>query len=114
MTWEPPEGAAVITGDAAQLSHLFGNVIGNAVEAAGPEGSVNVKLIGTTVEVIDTGPGPPPEIAAKLFEPFVTGKEEGIGLGLAVAKQAAEAHGGTLTWERRDGRTVFRIAFGLQ
>jgi nitrogen-specific signal transduction histidine kinase len=61
------------------------------------------------LEVIDTGPGPPPDIAAKLFEPFVTGKEVGIGLGLAVAKQAAESHGGRLTWERRDGRTVFRI-----
>ena len=60
------------------------------------------------IEVIDTGPGPPPEIAIKLFEPFVTGKPEGIGLGLAVAKQAADAHGGRIEWERRDGRTVFR------
>jgi nitrogen-specific signal transduction histidine kinase len=61
------------------------------------------------VEVIDTGPGPPPEIAGKLFDPFVTGKEEGIGLGLAVARQAADAHGGRITWDRRDGKTVFRI-----
>jgi nitrogen-specific signal transduction histidine kinase len=61
------------------------------------------------VEVSDTGPGPPAEIAGQLFEPFVTGKEQGIGLGLAVAKRAAEAHGGTIAWDRRDGRTVFRI-----
>ncbi|MDB5309280.1 MAG: kinA 1 [Gemmataceae bacterium] len=118
LEWELPPGGAVVTGDPAQLSHLFGNVIGNAVEAAGPEGTVEVRIAehGSrdkgrwfAVEVIDTGPGPPPEIAGKLFEPFVTGKEEGIGLGLAVAKQAAEAHGGKLSWDRRDGRTVFRI-----
>ncbi len=112
LCWEPPLVGATLKGDPTQLSHLIGNVIGNAIEAAGPGGTVNVILTGTAIEVCDTGPGPPPEIAAKLFEPFVTGKEEGIGLGLAVAKQAAEAHGGTLTWERREGRTVFRIAFG--
>ena len=39
----------------------------------------------------------------------MTGKAQGIGLGLAVAKQAAETHAGTVRWERRDGRTVFVI-----
>jgi signal transduction histidine kinase len=110
LEWKPPAGPCVIPGDPAQLSHLFGNVIGNAVEAAGPGGSVEVRLLdGFVVEVIDTGPGPPPDIAGKLFEPFVTGKEQGIGLGLAVAKQAADAHGGKIAWERKQGRTVFRI-----
>jgi signal transduction histidine kinase len=115
LIWKPPETPLPAVGDPAQLGHLFGNVIGNAVEAAGPGGTVEVLLARSAskgclvVEVTDTGPGPPPEIAGKLFEPFVTGKEEGIGLGLAVAKQAAEAHGGQLTWERRDGRTVFRV-----
>jgi nitrogen-specific signal transduction histidine kinase len=65
------------------------------------------------VEVIDSGSGPPPELAAKLFEPFVTGKPEGIGLGLAVAKQAVDAHGGRIEWARRDGRTVFRVELPL-
>ncbi|MBY0514773.1 MAG: HAMP domain-containing histidine kinase, partial [Gemmataceae bacterium] len=110
--WEPGDPVE-IDGDPGLLGHLFGNVIGNAVEAAGPGGSVEVRLAATRsgawIEVIDTGPGPPPEIAGKLFEPFVTGKAEGIGLGLAVARQAAEAHVGRLTWERRDGRTVFRV-----
>lgn len=114
LEWKPLAAPCVIPGDAEQLSHLFGNVIGNAVEAAGPGGSVEVRLLaGFVIEVIDTGPGPPSEIAAKLFEPFVTGKEQGIGLGLAVAKQAADAHGGTIAWERRDGRTVFRIELPL-
>jgi signal transduction histidine kinase len=111
LEWQP-FGEAVIDGDATQLSHLLGNVIGNAVEAAGPGGTVRVTVTdGPVVEVWDSGGGPPPEIAPKLFEPFVTGKPEGIGLGLAVAKQAADAHGAKLTWERRDGWTVFRIVF---
>ncbi|MBX9624839.1 MAG: HAMP domain-containing histidine kinase, partial [Gemmataceae bacterium] len=118
LTWDPPAGPMTVSGDAVSLGHLFGNVIGNAVEAAGPGGVVEVA--GRTpsvsegvivVEVVDTGPGPPAEIAGRLFDPFVTGKEEGIGLGLAVAKQAAEAHAGRLTWDRRNGRTVFRVEF---
>ncbi len=115
LVWNPPAEPIVIPGDAAQLSHLFGNVIGNAVEAAGAGGEVRVWLAASRgqacyeIEVIDTGPGPSPKIAERLFEPFVTGKDQGIGLGLAVAKQAADAHGGRITWERRNGKTVFRI-----
>jgi signal transduction histidine kinase len=121
LRWEPPAEPAVIPGDVTQLGHLFLNVIGNAVEAAGPGGEVDVYLLpsplggegpgvrGFLVEVSDTGPGPPADIADHLFDPFVTGKDQGIGLGLAVAKQAAEAHGGSLAWDRRDGRTVFRV-----
>lgn len=113
VVWEPPTGEFVLPGDATALSHLLGNIIGNAVEAAGPGGIVEVQLAANPewmrVEVADTGSGPPAAIAEKLFEPFVTGKDQGIGLGLAVAKQAAEAHGGTIRWERRDSRTVFVI-----
>jgi signal transduction histidine kinase len=113
LVWEPPAERPTILGDPAALSHLLGNVIGNAVEAAGPGGEVRIQARsdskGTVIEVTDTGPGPPAGIAEKLFDPFVTGKDQGIGLGLAVAKQAAESHGGTIRWERRAGRTVFVI-----
>ncbi len=114
LRWTPPTEPVVIPCDPVQLGHLFSNVLGNAVEAAGPGGTVTLTLRrepdAVHVEVADTGPGPPAEIAARLFDPFVTGKEQGIGLGLAVAKQAADAHGGTLTWERREGTTVFRVS----
>lgn len=113
VEWHAPSEPFVVEGDSALLSHLLGNVIGNAVEAAGPGGAVDVRLARVAgravVEVSDTGPGPPAEIAARLFEPFVTGKDQGIGLGLAVAKQAADAHGGAIRWERRAGRTVFVV-----
>ncbi len=66
------------------------------------------------VEISDSGPGPPPDLAERLFEPFVTGKPEGVGLGLAVARQSAEAQGGRITWRREDGRTVFRVELPLE
>jgi signal transduction histidine kinase len=103
----------VVTGSAEQLRDLLHNVIGNAVEAAGPGGSVEIRLRpegkGYAVEVSDSGPGPDAALADRLFEPFVTGKPDGVGLGLAVARRVARAHGGDVTWQRQGGRTCFRI-----
>ncbi len=114
LRWKPPAGAATVSGDAGQLAQLILNVLGNAVEAAGPGGSVEADVRmgdgGTVVlEVRDSGPGPSAEVAERLFEPFVTGKPEGVGLGLAVARQVAEAHGGRISWRREEGWTCFRV-----
>ena len=89
-------------------------MIANGVEAAGPGGWVEVRWGVAAddrafVEVRDSGPGPTPDVAARLFEPFVTGKREGVGLGLAVARQVAEAHGGAIRWTREAGCTCFRV-----
>jgi signal transduction histidine kinase len=114
LRYEPPPAPVPCNGDPVPLAHLFGNLIDNAADAAGPGGEVGVSLAAgpaAVVEVSDTGPGPPADLGGKLFEPFVTGKPEGIGLGLAVAKQAADAHGAALTWHRDGPRTVFRVAF---
>jgi signal transduction histidine kinase len=115
LAWQPPADDCTLPGDPGQLGQMIHNVLGNAVEAAGPGGTVSVALRQDegggkyTLEVADTGPGPSPELAGRIFEPFVSGKSEGVGLGLAVARQVAEAHGGTIRWRREDGRTVFRI-----
>jgi signal transduction histidine kinase len=113
LIWKKPDQEAIASGDRGQLEHLLLNLLGNAVEAAGPGGTVEVRLIQQeakwTVEIVDSGPGPPPQVVPRLFEPFVTGKPGGIGLGLSVAKQVAEAHGGTIAWERKNDRTCFRV-----
>lgn len=102
----------IMKGDVEQLRHLFLNVLTNAMEAAGPEGWVEVHAAPEAdriiVEVSDSGPGPGQEVAAKLFEPFITGKPEGVGLGLAVARQVAQGHGGNISWSRGEA-TCFRV-----
>jgi signal transduction histidine kinase len=97
---------------------VFLNVVTNAIEAAGPGGVVEVQLAAgpngqAVIAVFDSGTGPPPDVAARLFEPFVTGKREGVGLGLAVARQIVDAHGGTIRWHREGERTCFEIALPL-
>jgi signal transduction histidine kinase len=91
------------------------NLTLNAIEAAGPGGEVSIETIPAdhevSIEVVDTGPGPPPELAEALYEAFVTSKPEGVGLGLALAKQVADENGGQLSWTRARGQTRFRLAF---
>lgn len=111
----PADDPPRVTADGPGLRAAVLNLALNAVEAAGPGGTVRLAAVAvadadaSAVEVRDTGPGPPAELADALFEPFSTGKPEGVGLGLALAHQVATRHGGTLAWSREHDETCFRL-----
>jgi len=115
---EPPEPIHV-RGDADALRQLVLNLTLNAVDAASLRGdaprvtvAVERRAAGrAALHVSDTGPGLSPEVAERLFEPFVSGKPHGAGLGLYVARQVAEAHQGAIHWERIGGETRFSVVF---
>jgi signal transduction histidine kinase len=111
LTCTLAEHVPIVQGDGETLRGALLNLTLNAIEAAGPGGCVDLSVEGHDGEVrvliCDNGPGPAAKVAGSLFEPFVTSKPEGVGLGLALAKQAAEDHGGSLGWERVSERTRF-------
>jgi len=104
-----------VDGDAGQLRQVFVNLIDNAVHAAGEAGHVRVQASadGHHVEVAveDSGKGLDPAIRARLFEPLMTTKAKGIGLGLALVKRIVERHGGTVRYAPGDkgARFVVRL-----
>jgi len=105
--------------DANLLRQALLALLLNAIDAQGPavspgatnEIEIQVRRDATRImiAVSDRGPGLQPEIAARLYEPFVTSKPEGIGLGLTATRQIVHAHGGELRHSREAGQTVFEI-----
>jgi signal transduction histidine kinase len=89
------------------LRRAFGNIVRNAVEACEAQGEIEVGARaedgGVRVEIRDHGPGVPPELAGRLFDPYVTGKSGGTGLGLALARQTVETHQGAIAVEPTPG-----------
>jgi signal transduction histidine kinase len=123
-----PPGSLALRGDGAKLQSALVNLLRNAVEAMGPgafgEGlddppprgervvELALRQVGEValLEVFDRGPGLAPEVRARLFEPFVTTKRTGTGLGLVIVKRVVEAHGGRVEAAARpDGGMVFRV-----
>jgi len=103
-----------------RLSRVFYNLCGNAADATGSGGKifVRVKMAGDQVltEIEDNGGGIPPEIADKLFQPFVTfGKSNGTGLGLTISKKAIEESKGKMTAKNSiKGGAVFSFTLPIQ
>jgi signal transduction histidine kinase len=105
--------SATVDSDEAGLRAAILNLVLNAIEAAGVGGSVSIELLEkkqqVSITVSDSGPGPPARLSETMFEPFVTGKPEGVGLGLALARQVALAHDGSLSWAREGIWTRFHL-----
>lgn len=113
----------VVQVDPNQLRQVLLNLLFNALEAQpdGGEIEVSVRLDRLTpaqphwlLSVADRGPGLP-EVGERIFEPFVSTKESGLGLGLSICRRIAEMHGGTLTAENRPGGgAVFTLRLPCQ
>ncbi len=113
--------------DSDQLVQVFLNLLKNAAEATrGDPGTIRLRTfydmslrlrrkdgVGSLplqVEIIDDGPGLPPDIIANVFDPFVSGRENGTGLGLALVSKIISDHDGWISVDSVPGRTVFRIS----
>jgi two-component system sensor kinase FixL len=102
--------------DKVQIQQVLLNLIRNAIEAmdlsARRELTVATRPAGAFVEisVTDTGPGIAPDVAGQLFQPFVTTKPLGMGVGLSISRSIVEGHGGQIRFEPNpEGGTIFRL-----
>lgn len=101
-----------VKGNISELRTTIFNLVNNAIDAARPGGSVDLKTFRTDhgdlrLVIIDNGPGFPPDMIASIGRPFVTTKPEGLGLGLYLACQVAERHNCKLAWRREAELTIF-------
>ena len=109
------EGEAAAVADPARLEQLLGHLLQNAIEASPPAAPITLRLIArgalAGVEVIDRGTGMSAAfIRDQLFKPFVSQKPGGFGLGAFEARQLAEAMGGRVEVESREGAgSCFRV-----
>ncbi len=117
-----------LQGDPDQLIQALMNIVRNAVQASSGGGEVLLQTrilrqftlasqrhrLVVQVNVVDSGPGIPPELQHTVFFPMVTGKAEGTGLGLSIAQSLVHRHGGLIEFESEPGHTVFTVYLPLE
>jgi two-component system, LuxR family, sensor kinase FixL len=114
------QAAPLVMADQIQIEQVLVNLMRNAIEAPASLGCsekhirVGIRNIGDEVEVVveDDGSGVSPELAKRLFQPFETSKNNGMGLGLWLSRELVEGHGGRLWWDPDTAvgaRFVFRL-----
>jgi signal transduction histidine kinase len=129
-----PPDVPTLGADQHQLTQVFCNLLINAYEALEGRGRIDIAArVATTsadgallpdghtpvatvvVEVADDGPGMPPDVAEKIFNPFFTTKAQGSGLGLAIVRKIIDAHEGRIDMTTADGRgTRFRVTLPVE
>ncbi len=110
------ENTEPVWADAAQIGQVFLNILLNAVDATPPRGGIRVSMApGEThtveIRIWSSGPGLPPELEERIFEPFFSTKPTGTGLGLSIARTIVGKHRGTISAKGHgDGGTSFLIS----
>jgi signal transduction histidine kinase len=117
-----PVGEAYVLVDRLQIEVVIRNLVVNAFEAVEASGGeerwvrIGAEMAGPgriCLTVADSGPGPDAANAGRLFEPFHSSKSSGLGLGLAISRSIAEAHGGRL-WAEAGGNGLFKLLLPLE
>ena len=114
-----------VLGDREQLIQAVLNIARNAAQAGAPHIAFRTRAVrqitilrqrhklALELQVVDDGPGVPEEIQDRIFNPLVSGREGGTGLGLSLAQTFVQYHQGVVEFESRPGRTTFRILLPL-
>ena len=118
----PFDAQVPVRADPALVHVVIANLVGNAVnfaavgEAALPWVEVRITAADSTAGVVvrDSGPGVAASVKPRLFEPFVTGKPNGVGIGLALSRRIARAHGGDLVHEEAPAGAAFRLILPME
>ena len=123
LTVEYAERSVPVRGNAVQLQQVILNLVRNAVDAMSVQSAkregigivVSIERDKARLLVSDRGAGIPDRLAKDIFEPFVSTKSEGLGVGLAISRTIVEAHDGSLTHETRPGGgTIFHLTLPLE
>ncbi len=106
-------GLPELQADRDRLRQVLLNLVLNAVQAMTDGGTVTLGATADRAAVVltvtDDGPGIPPDVLPRIFDPYFSTRKDGLGLGLTIGRRIVEAHGGTIEVESRPGRTAFHL-----